>query len=568
MMRTILWGGFMTGVLVTAGLASPTPGKHGHYAALTCKSGTPAPFAAVDLVYGPIEQVGGASFVWWQLEVHGGGEGAAEPLLQLQALTSHDPLSAPTQALTFQRYVLTIPETGETLEYRNVRSGRALLPGWGGFEQRFIPRRAAGSGEQEGLARTADFLGHVLTLQHVGSGVAWKPLENVRVLELDPELLIGTSRNFKDKEGHRLPQKPERQNYTYVPFTGEDYAEMIRTGVNLFTISPDQEQYVRGEPVFYLRGAQGKPPLRYPADLYRGNYIGHDMFMDEPSIIMVGDKLIHRTLKYFSDAAAVIVQRVDAEYRGAQGAVYSLERALISNKVNLGGMRLEVLDIPTWETLYETAFYQMKAGGSGIVHEGRYQLDDFEKAVTQKTGLERRYTPEEMLRYYYATLRGGTRPFGKHWGTAIYGQCDPKIAPLALTLAYDMGARYLWFWTSDHDHHMPWPEQMELTRQLRRHAAAHPRGSIFGPPRPRDLAIVVPYGYFLSLENLWWVRELDPEGKNEASQRYRRLMTRAFQAIHEALDAKQDFDITIDDPDLGAEAMKGYKKVVRISDEP
>ena len=64
-------------------------------------------------------------------------------------------------------------------------------------------------------------------------------------------------------------------------------------------------------------------------------------------------------------------------------------------------------------------------------------------------GEKRRHTVRELLRWHYAFLRGGTRTFGKFWGTAIYGQCDPAIAPQAFATPYDMGASYSWFWTSN-----------------------------------------------------------------------------------------------------------------------
>ena len=546
---------------VTLG-AGPEPGSHGHYAVLTCGRDAAAPFAAVDLSYGPRETIAGQPCVWWQLQVRAEDKAEAPPLFQLQACTNRDPLIRSAEPLQFRRYLLHIPETSEALEFRNVHTGEPLLPPWFDFVRYFVPQRAKGSGLTDGVAETCEYLGHVLTLRHTGHDVPWTPMK-AKVLNLDPELLVGTSRNFKDKEGQRLPQTPEKREYTYIPFVEADYPVMIEAGINLFTVTPAQEKFVRDEPVFYLRGTDKGAPLRYPADLYRSNYVGPEMFMDEPSIIMVGDVRIHKTLKYFSDAAAVIEKRVRAGYESDQsGGAFILEKALKQQGVNFGDMRLMQYDYPSWETLYDTAYYQMAGGLAGIVHEGRYQLADFDKAIAKWTAKPRRHTPEEMLRYHYAFLRGGTRPFGKHWGTAIYGQCDPKIAPLALTLAYDMGARYLWFWTSDHDHHMPWPEQLELARTLKKHRTEHPRPSIFGPPPARDLAIVVPYGYFLSVDNLWWVRVMDPEGKNEASAKYRRLMQRAHAAIQQAFDRKLDFDITVDDD----REITGYREVVRITD--
>ena len=227
-------------------------------------------------------------------------------------------------------------------------------------------------------------------------------------------------------------------------------------------------------------------------------------------------------------------------------------------------------DFPSWETASSTTFYQMEGGCNGLVHEGRYQLDGFQKDMDRWTGVKRKYTPEEYLRYEYALLRGGTRPFGKFWGTAIYGQADPKITPLAVTQAYDMGARYIWFWTSDHDHHLPWNEQIALVKTIKAHEKEHPRASIFAPTPRRDIAITIPYGYFLSLSHganpdasLWWVRELDTGGTNDSSRRYRTVMERAHKAVIEAFDKKEDFDLTVDD----GRKITGFKRVVTVSDK-
>ncbi len=541
----------------------PEPGTYGRYAVLTCKVNTAPPFEIVDFIYGPHEVIDDKVFLWWQLEARS-KEDDEIPIFRLRALTSYDPLSKSPGKYGFQRYILDIPKTRETLEYKDVHKGTALLPAWKDFEFHFIPHISLGSRLQDDMPETLEYLGHVLSLRYVKRGNLWENWDNVKVLNLDRELLVGTGRNFKDSEGKRLPQTPERKDYTYVKFTEEDYKIMIDVGVNLFTISPDQEQWVRAEPVFYLRGSANDNPLNYPADLYRSNYIGSVMFMDEPAIIMVGDKNIHNTLKYFSDAVAVVQKRVrERYYSGESYSAFNLERQLIKNGVNLGDMRLEQNDFPAWETIFEMAYYELSAEVAGIVHEGRYQLEHFNNAIYRITGSYRKHTPEEMLRYHYAFLRGSARAFGKHWGTSIYGQCDPEISPLAISLAYDMGARYIWFWTSDHDHHVPWNEQLELIRYLRQHEAKKPRKSIFAERQILDTAIVIPYGYFLSLENLWWVRALDKDKNNDAYQRYHKLMNNAIKAIQEALDKGEDFDIVVDD---GRE-IRGYKKVVMIKDE-
>ena len=551
----------LAGIHLPSGAAEPA--LRARYMVLTARNRATPPFAAVDWVQGGMERVGRKEFHWWQLEVRANPDQQSTPLVTVRGLTDVNPLPGRATNIAFARYLVSIPETGETLDFVDCHSGQALLPVWGEFTRHFLPHRSEAAHDRQGVPETAEFLGHVLTLHHVGTDESWAPWPDAKRLALDREMLVGTGRNFRDAEGRRLPQQPELQNYTYVPFTEQEYRVMFEAGMNLFTVKPDQEAFVRAESVFYLRAAGGKPALRYPADLYRANYLGSVMFMDEPSILMVGDTNIHRTLRYFSDASALIEKRTRTTWlsSGSYGA-FALEKALTDRGVNFGDMRLMQADYPSWETLYDTAFYQMKGGGAGIVHEGRYQLGAFDAAVERFTGKSRAHTAGELLRYHYAFLRGGTRPFDKFWGTAIYGQCDPAIAPEALTLAYDLGARYFWFWTSDHDHHVPWPEQLELARTLKRHASTHPRESIFQSPPRRDVAIVIPNGYFLSLENLWWVRVMDKEGRNEASLRYRRVMQRALAAVHECFARGKDFDITVDD----GRPIRGYRRIVRVDD--
>ncbi len=557
-------------LLVAASFAAPAPGTRLSYRVLSARSETPPPFVAVDFIYGPKEPTGHrhqgvpSYGQWWQLEIRTNADAGTLPQCVVRGLTSTDPLARGPK-LSFHRYQLRIPETGEALEYVDVHSGAALLPAWVDFEKHFLPSPAAASHRQDGAPQTCTFLGHVLSLHQVGRDSAWTDWPDVKRLEFDREVLVGTGRNFKDAEGRRLPQTPQPRNYTYTNFTAADYRTMIEAGMNLFTVAPEQEQWVRTEPVFYLRSPQGNPPLHYPADLYRANYLGPAMFMDEPAAILTWDKYAGDVLTYFTDAAVLIEKRARATYESEHPHYgrYWLEQQWRSLGVNLGDLRLAQIELPVWETYYDTAFYEMKGGGSGIVHEGRYQLNEFDDLMARFTGEKRRHTVREMLQWHYAFLRGGTRPFGKFWGTAIYGQCDPAIAPEAFTTAYDMGARYFWFWTSDHGHHVPWPEQLALARALKTYAREHPRPSIYAPRPKTDKVILLPDGYFATYADPGCLHFLDKEGRNEASQTSQRLLRRTFNAVRECFRKGEDFDIAVDD----GRPVKGYRRVVKLSEK-
>ena len=561
-------------------------GTHAKFAVLSSDPERAAPFAAVDVTYGPTERVRGEPHQWFQLDVHGSIDRSTPPLCILRILATGDPLHWSAPELRYARYLLRLPTSNETIEYQDARSDGALLPPWKDFRRHFIPQPALAAGRQADVPQTVTYLGHTLSLESVEQRPPeWPAWGDVKLLKLDRELLVGTGRNFRDAELKRLPQPPDapqRQNYTYVRFTRDEYDTMIDAGINLFTVDPEQYTWIRGKPVFFHRAWEASagtkqpdgttlgtgPALQYPADLYRSNYLGPVMFMDEPAILMIRDRNADR-IRTFADATTLLRQRVHNQYNsaGSYGA-FNLDQALRKSGVVPGDMRIEQHDFPIWETMEPSSQYQLAAGAIGIVHEGRYRLPQFDRQIAKWTdpAKPRKHTPEEMLRYHYAHLRGAARATGpgKYWGTAIYGQLDPQISPQAMTLAYDMGARYLWFWTSDHGHHVPWPEQLELAKHLKQHAARSARPSVYAPPRQLDTAIVIPDGWWLELGDLWWVRAVDKEMKNDYARSYVRLMRRAHAAIHAAMDAKEDFDFIID---MG-QPLPAYKKLVRIPPDP
>jgi hypothetical protein len=525
------------------GRSAPPSGLSAHYAVSSGMTELAAPFTDVDVVYGP--SIKNARWMQFVVRSH------TNVLCAVRYLTSTNPTR-------ISRYQLLIGT--EATEYLDVNSGLALLPTWADFEHNFLPQPAQGTALLNGVPRTCKLLGHMLSL-HGTTQQEWQSWTNVHVLNLNREILVGTGRNFKDAEGHRLPQKPDKHEYTYVEFKADDYNTMIDAGINLFWIAPHQEQYVRDRPVFYIRAPDGKPALNYPADLYRANFLGATMFMDEPAVLTIYDANVQKQCRSVADLCALIEMRTHATYTGAQAYGERHFESMLKNMgVNFGDMQLLHPDFPVWETRHEFGFYEMRAGGAGIVQEGRYNVKPFNDELQRSTGTNWNFSADDMLRINFALLRGGVAPFNKFWGMAIYGQCDPVLAPSALTTAYDMGARYFWFWTSDHDHHLPYNEQLALARTVKEHAAKHPRSSIYERPQKRDVAIAIPEGFCFPFDSLRWVEGPTPQMKEAQSARLQHIRLQTLEAIKKCLAHHQDFDITVDD----GRRIDGYRHVVRV----
>jgi len=397
----------------------PPAGTRLHYLAFSGNCNLAPPFAAVDFVYGPAE--GRKDFRWWQLEVRASTKPDAAPLFVLRALTSADPLAEKQRPLQFARYQLRIPETGETYEYRDINTGEALLPDWADFERNFLPHPASNTGRNEGAAETCKVLGQPLSLAQITiqADEPWSSWDNVKRLDLNREILVGNDRDFKDSEGHRIATS-KTNDYAYIPLTEEDYRNAIEAGMNIFPVAANHEQWARSEPVFYLRDATGEPALRYPADLYRANYLGYVMFVDEPASLILNRRDLRLAARSPSDLSTLFETWTRTSYLSAGSyGVWHLDEALRAKGVNLGDMRLTQSDYPTWDSYPESAYYEMKGGVAGIVEEGRFNTVSFDAKVLAATGLKWKHTPLQLLKFDYAMMRGarvrsanfGARPF-------------------------------------------------------------------------------------------------------------------------------------------------------------
>src|ERR1035441_1431141 len=138
------------------------------------------------------------------------------------------------------------------------------------------------------------------------------------------------------------------------------------------------------------------------------------MLIDEPASLIFGQE--RRAGKFASDFSTLFEMRTRATYLSADfyGA-WHLEAALRRQGVNFGDMRLIQTGVPTWDSYAEATYYEMKAGVSGIVQEGRYNTDWFDAQVFAATGLKWHQTPLQVLKFNYAMIdRKSTRLNSSH----------------------------------------------------------------------------------------------------------------------------------------------------------
>jgi len=170
---------------------------------------------------------------------------------------------------------------------------------------------------------------------------------------------------------------------------------------------------------------------------------------------------------------------------------------------------------------------------------------------------------KEMLLYYNAFMRGAARAWEKDWGISIYGQADTAVSPLAVTLAYDLGARYIWYWTSDHGHHLPYREQLDLTRHLRAHQKAHPRKSRKQLLRAAKVAIALPQGYVIDFGfgPLWASNDFAMDKLNDKGVPYGDVVKAAVKEAIGCLKKGESFDFIVNSRDF---QPSGYDRIVHI----
>ena len=551
-------------------------GQSGQVATYQHESPDGLPSAVVEtftVTIGAVKEITGVIFQWmclWATKAN--GEKFAVWLLG-HSEPSDDFIVA--QA-TISRYILQIQDD-IPLEFQNKFTGKPVLPALGAWQYLF-PKSVDKATQNELFPQATKYLGHIYHLTHIAeSGESAKP-PDTHLLSLRPDALIGPPSNTRQKDETR---RYDMSDYELIPLTAADYDEMIAAGINCVRVNEEQVEWVKNRNVFYW--GIDAAALGYPECLYRSNYLGPAIFMDEPAVCtrdhvlrpkLEADPAFRKTLTLQLAFEAFQNYFHTAKY---DGAPTRLCNGLESHpEIDLGNMRFLQQNLYTWDTIISSAAYQLSEGDTktpaAVVFEPPGRVG------TMRTLPEMNMTygcqipiddPKNLASILYGFLRGAARQTDKNWGMSVYGQVHRADAFWLQTHAYDLGARHFHYWDNYQLACVPYSEVLALSRNLSAHIESHPHRNLDKLRAAAEVVILLPPGYNLGhvemgRGNLWGLGELNLERRNREGVKYRTVMHNFFTEIERAIRLGIAFDLLWD---LEGLKLSDDREVVRIRED-
>ncbi len=455
-------------------------------------------------------------------------------------------------------------------EYRNALTGGTVLPAMGGWEY-MLPQPM-----EEAFPEHVRYLGHRYVRENLSDESAVAPPEDIQFVELRPDLLVGPASNRRQKDETRRWDDSE---YEFVRLTRADYHEMAAAGVTCVSVDEEQAGWAEELGLFYWGGGKGLP---YPELLYRSQYLGPTMFLDEPAVGTRDHVIRPRLAKDPAFRKAITPQIAFDEfskYYGhtlREGPPMTLIKSLAARAdVDLGDMRFAQQNLYSWETMTATAAYQLSRDPhvpEAMVFEppGRIGTQRTIPEMDMSYGVQiRPDDPRALIDVIIGFLRGAARLTNKGWGMSIYGSVQRNDAPFWLTHAYDLGSTRFFFWDNARLACVPYSEVLALARHLKQHAAEHRHRDFAQLKKAAEAVILLPPGYNLGhvkmgRGELWGVGELNLERANTQGVKYRKVMQNFFTEIERCLRLGISFDLLWDLPGI---APQGYREMVRIRED-
>ena len=480
-----------------------------------------------------------------------------------------------SRAATY-RYILQIGDD-TPLEFRDRFTGEPVLPGLGAWQYLF-PKSTDKTTQSNLFPQTVKYLGHTYRLARISDSTESDAPPDTEILSLRPDALIGPPSNTRQVDETR---RYDMSDYELVPLTEADYDEMIAAGINCVRVDTEQVEWVKNRNVFYW--GIDAATLGYPECLYRSNYLGPALFMDEPAVC-TRDHVLRPKLEEDSAFRKAVTPQLAFEafqdyFHTAKydGAPTRLCKGLEAHPdVDLGDMEFLQENLYTWETIISSAVYQLSEGNTespaAIVFEPPGRVG------TMRTLPEMNMTygchipidnPKNLASILYGFLRGAARQTDKNWGMSIYGQVHRADAFWLQTHAYDLGARHFHYWDNYQLACVPYGEVLALSRNLSAHVESHPHRKLDALRKAAEIVILLPPGYNLGhvemgRGNLWGVGELNLERPNREGIKYRTVMHNFFTEIERAIRLGIAFDLIWD---LEGFTLSDYREIVRIRED-
>jgi hypothetical protein len=474
----------------------------------------------------------------------------------------------PTRS-SVSRYIWYETGAAKPKEYRSDLTGTAVLPTQGGWEY-LLPQPLIG------LPEKVRYLGHAYTRVALHQEGLLLPPPDVQVVRLRPDLLVGQASNTRQKDETR---RFDGSEYELVRLTQNDYRLMRDSGITCVAVDAEQWPWADELGLYYWGALKDLP---FPELLYRSQYLGPALFLDEPAVgtrdYDVRPRLAKEETYRKTISPQVMVNEFAKHFDRSlhQGPPASLMKGLRARTdVDLGDMNFLQENLYTWETMVSTAAYQLSQNPSvpeAVVFEPPGRIG------TRRTLPEMNMTygvqlppddPKVLADIIFGFLRGAARLTEKQWGISIYGAFEQADAPWWLTHAYDLGATRFFFWDNYQLACVPFGEVLAHARHLREYARRHPRPETAQLRNAAEIAITVPAGYDLGHTqtgkgNLWGINELNLERLNQKGLKYRAVMSNFFTEIERCIKQGVPFDLLWDLPGL---KLTGYREIVRVRED-
>ena len=465
-----------------------------------------------------------------------------------------------------ERYILR-EGSAQPEEYRHIVTGGAVLPSAINLSE-LLPQTIPGGID-------VMYLGHRYS---AGKAVAntWSLPGAVHTVMLWPDLLIGPASNARTKNDTR---HWDGTDYEMTRLMLDDYRQMALSGINCVRVDDEQAGWAHDLGLFYWGAGQKLP---YPEMLYRPQYLGPVLFLDEPAVSTRDHKLRPRLSKDQSFRESIHPQDAlaafESYYSGVldHGPAVQLQALLgARSDVDLGSLTLVQENLFSWETMISTAAYQLTRRPSvpeAFVFEPPGRIGSIRTLPELNMTAGTQYSTGDagaLADLIFGFLRGAARLSGKNWGVSIYGAVERADAYYWLTRAYDLGATHFHFWDNYRLACVPFGEYLAMARHLRDHAASHPLRDLDRLKHAAEVAITLPPGYDLGHTqmgrgNLWGLGELNLERRNSFGVTYRTVMSNFHYEAERSIRRGIPFDALWE---LSGHPPLGYREVVHIRED-